>query len=157
MVAEDGGGLEFPAYAQPVNLVFIELEEIVIRVPFEVAAVRTCASRDDVEKGRFPGSVRPDDRAELPFRQVEIEIVDRLESVERFVETLGGEKEWFLFHGSVTSASCLVVTGCLEFAPLFFIFAIKALTCAGMPMMPLGMNMTTSTKEPPRIRSHISG
>src|ERR1035437_2724466 len=67
-------------------------------------------------------------------------------------QPLGGQEKGFRAHGSAGSVDVRggdrSAAGCLR-----RIFALIDWICAGRPTMPLGMNITTRTKAPPRIRT----
>src|SRR5207237_8669582 len=48
--------------------------------------------RDEPEKGRLPGAVRPDDRAQLAAADREVDAIDREQAAERAGELLGLEQ-----------------------------------------------------------------
>src|ERR1035437_2724467 len=120
--------------------------------PFLLAAEGLGASGDEVEEGGFAGTVGADDGAQFALVEVEIQVVDGLEAIEGFDQPLGGQEKGFRAHGSAGSVDVRggdrSAAGCLR-----RIFALIDWICAGRPTMPLGMNITTRTKAPPRIRT----
>ena len=91
MVVVHGRCLKLAADTEPIDLVFTELEQIVFAVvPHQRPAVRRGASSDQVEEGGLARAVRTNDRPQLALVQIEIEVVDCLIAIKRFVEAFGG-------------------------------------------------------------------
>ena len=78
----DGRRLEFAADAAADDLLLLAAGDLLI-LELDRAAGDPGASADQVEHGGLAGAVRPDDDAQLAIVDVEVEVVDGLEAVER--------------------------------------------------------------------------
>ena len=97
----DAGRLEFPADAQPVDLVLIQLGEVMARgrrgAEFDFAAIGLGAAADEIEESRFAGAIRPDHRAQFAFEQIEREIRNGLEAIVGLRDVFDAENR--MWHG----------------------------------------------------------
>ena len=82
MRLEHGRPLEFAPYAQPGDGGLVEPGQVVAAVKQRLPFVRPRLAGDDVHHGRFAGTVRPDDGAQLARLQIEAQPVERPEAVE---------------------------------------------------------------------------
>src|SRR5208337_1762601 len=101
------GRLKFPAYAQPVDLVFIEPRQI--RVPAELNFSRIGASSagNQVQHGALARAVRADDDPQFARIHVEVQLRNCFEAVEGLVHAFQSEDELFVpVSHSVLSGSC---------------------------------------------------
>ena len=104
MIDVDRGRLEFPPDPQAVDLVFVEAREVGVAPELDLAGVGFGSPGQQVKKSRLARAVRADDHAHLAAIEVEIEVGDRLEAVERLVHALHREDEFFLHRGRMAGA-----------------------------------------------------
>jgi len=100
VIGINGGGLEFPPDAEPVNLVLALADEIdSILAELDGADVGLGAAGDEVEERGLACAIGADDGAQLSLVHEEVEVIDGLEAVKALVDALGGQNE-FLFRAN---------------------------------------------------------
>ena len=100
-VLEHGGGLELAPDAQHGDLVFLKLAEIGSLTEDDAPGVRLRPAADDVEQGRFAGTVGSDQRSQLALIDVKVDFCQGLEAVERDGDVFQIHDGAGLFHGSL--------------------------------------------------------
>src|SRR5688500_9870472 len=96
MIGINGGRLELPTDAKPVDLILRHLREIVLIQKLDLAVIGFRATRDEIEECRLTRAVGPDDGAEFPHVHVEVQIPDGFESIEALVHAFRGNNKWSL-------------------------------------------------------------
>ena len=75
---------------------------------FNLSFVGPGPAGNQIEKSTFAGSIWANDRAQLAFIQVKVQIIDRLEAIEAFRHALSGKDKSFA-HGNAGVVLVLVV------------------------------------------------
>ena len=91
-VVIDRRGLEFAPDARLHDLVLLHLREVLV-TKMDRTRRRLGLAADQIEHGGFAGTVGADDDADLVLLDIEGQVVDRLEAVERHGQSLDREQE----------------------------------------------------------------
>src|SRR5580658_3823947 len=136
--------LEFAAYAQSIDLIFIELCQVGIPAKFDCSAVRPGASGDQIQHGALAGPVGADDDAQFALVHTQGQFGNGLESVKSLVDIFQVQDQLFagLAHGTSSVSIFARRTG----AGWGWRRQRRARSsnCRGKPTIPLGMNTVTT-------------
>ena len=156
MIGIDSRRLKLPPDAEAVDFVLVHCVRSCCPSKLDLAGVRLGAAGDEIEERGLARAVRADDRAQLAFIHVEVEVVDRLEAVNDLFTPSAARRKgfcvdsifdlawrfpaWRLAVAESASAALRLAQTVLRSAP-------------GRPTMPFGMKSTTRMNKPPRMIS----